>query len=348
MTFFDFQGWPLGAVVAVFLAAAAVIAVGGSRMTRAADRLADLTGLGEALFGAVLLGGSTSLPGIVTSVWTASEGHAHLSVSNAIGGIAVQTVFLVVADMAHRRINLEHAAASVENLVQAALLLTLLSIPLLAMSGPEFTVLSIHPASVLLPAAYLFGLRLVSSARAAPLWRPHLTRQTQNDEGDAAAAEPGELSRLWLRFLLLALLVAGAGFTVAQSGIAIAGRTGLSETLVGMLLTAVATSLPELVTSVAAVRRGALTLAVGGIIGGNSFDVLFVAFADMAYRDGSIYHAIAAPQVFIIALTMLMTGIILLGLLRREKTGFANIGFESILVLLIYAGALALLANTGS
>ena len=67
-------------------------------MTRVADRLADVTGLGEAVFGAVLLGGSTSLPGIITSVTTAFEGYAELSISNAIGGIAAQTTFLAIAD----------------------------------------------------------------------------------------------------------------------------------------------------------------------------------------------------------------------------------------------------------
>lgn len=104
----------------------------------------------------------------------------------------------------------------------------------------------------------------------------------------------------------------------------------------GGLFTAVATSLPELVTAIAAVKQGALTLAVGGIIGGNSFDVLFLAFADISYREGSIYHAITHRQLFIIAMTQAMTGILLLGLLRREKSGFANIGFESILVLMCY------------
>ncbi len=79
------------------------------------------------------------------------------------------------------------------------------------------------------------------------------------------------------------------------------------------------TSLPELVTSLAAVRRGALTLAVGGIIGGNTFDTLLVAFSDLAYQEGSIYHATTNQQVYLIALTMLLNGILLLGLLRREE-----------------------------
>jgi cation:H+ antiporter len=340
----ELQGMPLWAVVLLFAAAAGVIAVAGISMTRIADRLADLTGLGEALFGAVLLGGCTSLSGIVTSIWTAAEGYPELSVSNALGGIAAQTAFLVVADIFYRNVNLEHAAASVENLVQAALLLTLLAIPLLAMSSPEVSLAGVHPASPLLVAAYLFGLSLVAKAKSAPLWHPYRTKETrEDDEEEAAPGAPGELRRLWIRFAMLALVVAAAGFTVAQAGITLADRTGLSETIVGMLLTAIATSLPELVTSVAAVRQGALTLAVGGIIGGNSFDVLFLALADGAYREGSIYHAITSRQVFIVALTMLMTGIILLGLLRREKTGFANIGFESILVLLLYFGGVTVL-----
>jgi len=113
--------------------------------------------------------------------------------------------------------------------------------------------------------------------------------------------------------------------------------------VVGELFTAISTSLPELVTSIAAVRQGALTLAVGDIIGGNSFDVLFIAFADMAYRQGSIYHALTQSQSFIIALTILMTGILLLGLLRREKHGIGNIGFESFSILLLYIGGFSLL-----
>ena len=118
----------------------------------------------------------------------------------------------------------------------------------------------------------------------------------------------------------LDLVVIGAIALIEISGVAIAEQTAISESVVEGLFTAVSTSLPELVTSIAAVKQGALTLAVRDIIGGNSFDVLFIAVADFAYREGSIYHALTQSQSFIIALTILMTGILLLGLLRREKT----------------------------
>jgi hypothetical protein len=58
----SFASWPIWAIVVVLLMAAAMIGFAGARMTRVADRLADARGLGEALFGAVLLGGSTSPP----------------------------------------------------------------------------------------------------------------------------------------------------------------------------------------------------------------------------------------------------------------------------------------------
>jgi cation:H+ antiporter len=347
MQMLSLSAWPLWVVVGLFVTAAVVIAVGGTRMTRAADRLADLTGIGEALFGAVLLGGATSLPGIITSVATAAQGFAEIAISNAVGGIAAQTTFLAIADITYRRANLEHAAASVENLMQGALLSTLLAFPLLAMNAPPFSLFGIHPMSVLLVCFYVFGINLISEAQSAPLWQPRETYETVHEETHEEQATRRQLRRKWLIFGGLALVVAGAGFAVAQTGIALAERTGLNETIVGGLLTAVVTSLPELVTSIAAVRHGALSLAVGGIIGGNSFDVLFVAFADASFRSGSIYHEVASNQVFVIALTLLLTGILMMGLLRRERTGILSIGFESFLALVLYVGAFVTLFWAG-
>lgn len=334
----------LAMLLVVFAVAAAVIAVVGYKIAAVADKLADRTGLGEALFGALLLGAATSLPGIVTSVVTAFNGHASLSISNAVGGIAAQTAFLAIADMAYRKANLEHAAASMENLIQGALLLCLLSLPLLASVSPNFTLFAIHPVSFMILLGYVGGLHLSRKVRDNPLWKPEQTPETQQDQPEADDASGPSTATLWWWFAIYALLLAVAGYLVAQSGVAISQRTGLSEGVVGTLFTAVATSLPELVTAVAAVRRGALALAVGDIVGGNAFDVLFLTCADIAYREGSIYHAIAADQVFVITLSQLLTGILLLGMLRREKRGIAGIGFESVLILLFYAGGVALLA----
>lgn len=334
----------LPAALVAFVAGAAVIGVAGTRLSGICDRLADRTGLGEAFTGAVLLGAATSLPGITASVTAALDGLPALALSNAIGGIAAQTAFLAIADITYRRANLEHAAASVTNMMQASLLIALLAMMLAAMYVAPVTFAGVHPISPVLLLAYGFGMRMVYRARENPMWRPRMTSSTRVDKPDEPRGGQA-LAPLWTGFMIAAVLVIIAGVVVTRSGEVIAAETGLTHTVVGALFIAVATSLPELVTSVAAVRRGALTLAVGGIVGGNAFDTLFAAVADVAYRSGSLYHDATQREGFLIALTIVMTAVLLLGLLRRERLGIARIGFESFLVLVLYALGIAVIVG---
>jgi len=319
-----------------------VIGVAGWQLASVASRIAERTGLGQALTGAVFLGASTSLSGTVTSVTAAADGHPELAYANAIGGISAQTAFLAIADITYARANLEHAAASAVNIMQGALLVVMLGIILVGMTTPEVTLFGLHPISLILPAAYVYGLRLVSQTHAEPMWKPRRTAETREDP-PAARRQFSGMAGLWLRFAALAALVGLAGWVIARTGVVLSARLGLSETAVGAMFTAVSTSLPELVTCIAAVRQGALTLAVGDIIGGNVFDTLFISLSDLAYRDGSILHAAGAQAAFVTALPVLLTGILLMGLVRREQSGIANIGFESFFVLLLYLGAAALM-----
>lgn len=326
----------------LFAACVLVILVAGTRITRIVDQLADRIRIGEALAGAVLLGASTSLSGSVLSVTAAWNGHPELALSNALGGIAVQTVFLAVADISYRRANLEHAAASAENMMQNALLIALLALIVLATQLPNLTLWGVHPITFCLFFLYGYGLNLVKRVRETPLWRAAKTRSTRPDIPERRNIRLS-LPLLLLKYLGLMLVLGISGWLLEYSASTLAEQTGLGETLIGVLLTATSTSLPELVTCLAAVRRGALTLAVGGIIGGNAFDTLFTAASDIAYRDGSIYHVMSSTTLAWTVLTLLMSAFLMMGLIRREERGFARIGFESLAVLLLYAVGLAVL-----
>lgn len=330
-----FESLSLMAALGVFALCALVVGTIGTWLTGIVDQLADRTGLGEAIAGSVMLGAATSLSGIMVSVAAAARGQPELAMSNALGGIAVQTAFLALADITYRRANLEHAAPSIGNLMQATLLICLLSLLLVGAWTPPFTIFGIHPVTVLMFAGYGYGLLKVRDAQNDPMWRPKRTRETFEDTPDEDT-DRRSLTMLWVQFLALAALLGLTGLVLERVASVIAEQSGLSATAVGALLTAVATSLPELVTSIAAVRRGALTLAVGGIIGGNAFDTLFAAASDVAYRDGSIYHAISDPVMLWLAITLLMTAILLMGLIRRERQNWGGIGFESVAVLVLY------------
>lgn len=121
----------LWAVVALFVASAAAIAFAGTKLSGVADKLADRTGMGEVVAGALFVGAATSLPGAITSMTTAAQGAAGLAIGNALGGLTAQTAFIAVADLFYRRANLEHAAASAAGLAQGVLLMALLAMPLM-------------------------------------------------------------------------------------------------------------------------------------------------------------------------------------------------------------------------
>ena len=328
-------------LLVAFLTAGTVIFFSGLRMTGLADRLADRTGLGEALIGAVLLGAATSLSGTIVSITAGWDGNASLAFSNSVGGIAAQTLFLAVADTAYRKVNLEHAAADLGNVFQGIVLMVLLTLPFLALVTPEVTLWAIHPVSFAIPLIYGAGLVAGRQVHETPMWKPVQTRDTKKDEPEPETAESRAQSttRLFLLFGGLMLLMGTAGYVIAKTASELSSRLNISDSLVGALATAVVTSLPELVTTVAAVRRNAVQLAVGGIIGGNTFDMLFLPAADIAYRDGSLYHAVGNADYFWITTGLVMTGILIGGLVLRQRHGPARVGIESVLLMLVYAGA---------
>lgn len=330
------------AAVTLFCVSAVAILFAGTRLVLIADRLAARTGFGQALLGGVLLGACTSLSGTVTSFTAAWTGHPGLAVSNAVGGIAVQTLFLAIADLTYRKANLEHAAASEENLLQAGLLILLLSLPMAAAIAPEVTLFRVHPITPLILIVYILGLRRSVALRLQPMWRPRQTEDTKGDRPKAQTQEDTSTRVMLLSFILFASLLAVAGWATAKSGLSIVESTGFSESFVGAALTATATSLPELVTTLAAVRRGALALAVGGIVGGNTFDVLFLVVGDLAYRDGSLYHAVGAAELLLFPWSIIMTAILLIGLIARQRKGLARIGFEGVALIATYVLGLVL------
>lgn len=328
--------------ILIFPIAAVIVVIVGTRIISHAEVLAKATGLGQSTFGALFIGAITSLAGLVTSLVVAYDGHASLAVSNCLGGIAVQTTSLCIADFMYSKSNLEHAAASETNLVQGVLLVLLLSIVLIAMSLADYNLFGISPFTVILIISYIVGLHVVSKSFKEPMWRPRMTDKTFNENEANNHHKKMNLKKRWALLVLQALVLSVCGWFIAAAGISISVHAQINESIIGGLLTGVTTSLPELVIAIAAVRSGALNLAVGNIIGGNIFDVLFIAFSDFFYRGGAIYSGIGQDEMFWLGLNITLISILLLGLLRREKYGILNIGFESFLIIVIYIMAIVL------
>ena len=237
--------------VIAFGVAALVIVIAGSRLARQADILADRTGLGEALFGVLLLAGVTSLPDR-RDPQRSDRRSTDLAMSNVMGSMAVNLVFLGVADVFYRKANLEHAAASPVNLMLAGLLIVLLTLPLLAGRYANRRPLARAPVTPVIVAAYLFGLHLVPARGPNPCGFPDIPTRRFADE--PARHHRGRSSTVWFGFIGMAVVTGMAGWVLMEAAKGIADQSGLSESLVGGLFTALATSTPELVTTIAAIR----------------------------------------------------------------------------------------------
>lgn len=325
------DAWPLWLSVGALAVAVVVLGFGGTRLAYVADELAERTRMGKATAGALLLGAVTSLTGIVTTATGALSGEADFAIANPIGGVAIQTVWIAIADLLYRRTNLEHAAASLPNLLQSLILLALLALPVAAYATPDLTWGWFHPLTLAIPALYFYGLRLVKSVEDHPQWKAKET----SDTGDAEPPEQSSksLRRLWVWFGVLAVVVAGFGWVVAKAGLGVVAATGLPSSIAGFTITTAISSLPELITLLAAVRIGSIELGIGNIVGGNVFDTLMIAVADLFFFGGSIYASVGATSLVLLAGTALICAVLAAGLVVRDRRG---IGFEGIAIPGIY------------
>jgi len=203
--------WSLAVSVTAFLLAGAVTVAGAIRMAALGDLLAQRTGWGQAIFGAVFFGATSSLSGIVVTAVAAASDEPALAYSNAVGGIAAQTLAIAVADSFYRRANLEHAAASLTNILFGCLLTVLLLLVVLAAYVPAGTVLGVAPVSVLMVGVYLGGLSLIRRNAKEPMWQAVHTRGTQTEDVDTADRDQRATPKVWLEFILVGAVVSSGG-----------------------------------------------------------------------------------------------------------------------------------------
>ena len=132
--------------------------------------------------------------------------------------------------------------------------------------------------------------------------------------------------------------------TLQSSGNVLADRMGLQGAVFGATILALATALPELSSGIEAVRLGDHQLAVGDILGGNAFQLTLFVLADILAGTPVIVAA-RGSDVWLGAAGVLMTGIVAAAVIARPQKTFLRLGVDSWVLLLIYAGTVALLGK---
>lgn len=351
MGWLDVSSYSIGLNFFIFAIGAAVVWGSGTRLSRYVDAIAKRTGVGEIFLGMLLLGGITSLPELATTLTASMTGNAPLAVNNILGGVAMQTAILALADFAVRGRALTAVAGRPALLLQGLLLIVALAFTGVGMAVGDVTMFGgITVWTSVILALVLFGLYLIQRYESSPRWEtavdvaPLKDREvSEKKQRQRRRLEGLPVSRLALYTTVAGLAIIAGGFAVARSGDVLAEQTGLGDSFMGAVAVAIATSLPEVSTTLEAVRLGQPRLALSNIFGANLFDVGLLFFADLTYSPGPVLDEMGVFSMAAAFLGIVLTAVYLIGIVERQDRTALRMGYDSLLVLVLYAGGVVLL-----
>jgi cation:H+ antiporter len=303
-----------------FFACAAVIFFAGKRLSFYGDQLAEMTGMGKAWIGLILMASVTSLPELMVGISSSAiVRNADLAVGDIMGSCAFNLGILALMDAFVPDRKSIFRTASQSHVLSAALVLT---------SWIGLT-------SLLFIVAYLFSIRLVYlSERKKMAVAPPL------DNHPAPVLSKGQVIRRYAGFAFLIILTA---LTLPFFAEEIADQTGLGKSFVGTFFLAVSTSLPEIAVSLAAIRIGSIDLSVGNLLGSNLFNIFILALDDLVYTNGHLLKDASEIHVLSVFSTLIMTAIVIIGLVYPSGGKRFRMAWDSVLIFLVYLFNLFLL-----
>lgn len=331
-------------LILIFAGAATGVWIAGVELSKTTDVLSERLHLGAAIGGLLLLAIATNLPEIAITVSAALAHHLGIAIGNILGGIALQTVVLVVLDVfgLGRKNSLSYVGSSLQLVLEGGLVIALLVVAVMGTQLPaSATHLRLEPAALLITALWIVGLGLLNRARAGLPWHekgnppdgqaePRGTRRQTRER--AAHASTGRAIAV---FAVAALVTLVGGFALERSGERIAAQIGMTGVLFGATVLAAATALPEVSSGIASVRMGDYQLAFSDIFGGNAFlPVLFLVASLLSGR--AVLPQAQKTDIYLTALGALLTAVYIYGLIFRPRRQALRMGIDSLAVLCLY------------
>jgi cation:H+ antiporter len=290
----------------LLLAGLAVLVLGGEGLVRGASDLARSHGVSPLAIGLTVVALGTSAPELAVNVSAALSGNTDISFGNIIGSNLANMGLVVGAIALIRPVVIETSVVRREipmMLLATGVALTLGADTWLA-TGPNVYTRGDSLALLLLFCVFLYYvLADVRSQRDSDRYLEDL-RQTSTKIGESRIP----LRSATLVVLGAAALVAGARLTVdGATGVALA--LGISETLIGLTVVAIGTSLPELTASVVAALRGQTDLAVGNVVGSNILNLCLVLGATGVMRPIPVPEGGVVDLIATVLFSLLLLGV---------------------------------------
>lgn len=310
---------------AVIMLAAGIflVAKGGDRFVDAASWIARAAGIPAFIIGATIVSVATTLPEMTVSIMAALEGSTELAVGNAVGSVTANTGLILGIAFLFMHVTIRRN----DYLVQSLLLIFSAAVICWGCQGGFLSI----PAAILLIISFLIFVYRNLSAGRKHMHNHHEATEKVDTSGK-------NIARNLLCFLLGAAAILIGSRLMVDGGISLAQQLGIPERIIGVTIVAVGTSIPELVTTLAAIRKNEHDLSAGNIIGANILDLsLILPLCSLA--SGKPLPVAPSAITFDLPACLLITLIGILPLLIREKAGKV----QGIFLLASYAAYLAVI-----
>lgn len=295
-----------------------LLTVGGDTLVRGASTAARSLGVSPLLIGLTLVGFGTSTPELVTSLTAAMAGSPGIAVGNVVGSNTANILLILGLTALIAPIAVDRAAFRRDG---AMLVIAALVCGAAVLAGTI---------------GLVWGMAMIAALIAYVVWAWLGERNAKDAERDKfehiAEDAPDARGGLWAGLLLAALgigLTIGGAHLLVDSAIVLARDLGVSDTIIGLTVVAVGTSLPELVTSVVAAVRRHGDVAIGNVIGSNIYNVLGILGVTAAVSPITVPAEIARLDIWV----MLAATALLIVFLR---TGHRLVRWEGLAMLAAY------------
>ncbi|MBL8393906.1 MAG: sodium:calcium antiporter [Candidatus Accumulibacter sp.] len=329
----------------IFAGAAIATWVAGVWLAKATDVLDDRFGFGETIGGMVLLSVTGGLPELAITVSATTGGHLDIAAGNLIGGVAVQTLVLVIADRFVRGpLPLSTAACSLVPALEGVLVICVIAITVMSGLLPGSAAIgSVSLGSMAIFVAWLAGMLALGRCGkredmglvvpAAGSTQVASTSTNLPEKSDALGGASN--ARVIGIFVLTSVVTLAAGVLLEQSGDRLADLMGINGVLFGATFLALASALPEISTAITGVQMKSYTLVFGDIFGGNAFQLILFVLADLLAGQPVLPHE-GRANAWIGMIGLVMTTIYVAGIILRKPRRYWGLGADSWVVLLIY------------
>lgn len=321
-----------------FAVSAALIVLTATQLAKYGDIIAIRTRLGGMFIGVLLMAGATSLPEVLTSYNAIRLNTPNLAAGDLLGSNNINMVLLAIIDIVTLNQRILRKAALKHALTGSLAVFMIALVIFFMMADIDIKIGWVGIDSMLIIAFYIISVRLIQSNAEHGA---HLDQADEIEDGIPS------LRTGIIGFVISAGALVAITPIMVQSANEIAVITGLGTTFIGATLVALTTSLPEAVTTLAAIKIGANDMAIGNLFGSNMFNMFVIGLNGLFYTQGRFLAAIDPALLLVGVIGILMTGMGLIGNLAKLEKRIWFIEIDALALLLLFFGSLWLLYMKG-